>query len=231
MYLRVVYLIGLLLSAAFLNAQLRVIKPVVTHPKRTTLAFGAGVTRSVVYLSRNFKQNNDATGLHLSAVYGGSKLLRGSAEFSSYGQINIEPTWLNIKAQTIEANMHFLARFKSKKAVFYPIMGISYNVFSGYFTGVNDYLHLSRIYPKNRRVTTRWLGFNAGVGFEFYIRPASVFMDYKMRLGITEGTNQLNIMDVCYTAGIRFNLRVPSFYSIFKGTRSRYLFDTKDNDW
>src|SRR5690349_19633096 len=117
------YTLMILLSAGIMNAQLRVIKPIVTHPKKTVLAFGAGVTKSVVYLNRNIKPDNDAVGYNISAVYGGHKLLRFSGEFTNYSNINIEPTWYDVSAYTLEANTHFLARFKSRKAVFYPIFG------------------------------------------------------------------------------------------------------------
>ncbi|MDI1354636.1 MAG: hypothetical protein PSX36_06945 [bacterium] len=220
-----------LLLGGVLPAQLKVVKPIVTHPKRTTLAFGLGATRSVVYLSRNIKANNDAKGLTISAVYGGARLLRVSVEYTYYRILDISPTWYDIRANTIEANLHFLARFKSRKAVFYPIVGLSYNVFSGYFTGVNDYLNLTSLYPVNETVTTHWLGLNAGTGYEYYFKPGSLFIDYKMRVGVTEGTNQLNIQDVCFSAGLRFNFRVPSIYKVFKGTRGRYSLDTVDSEW
>lgn len=207
------------------------IKPAPKKPSRTTnLAFGLAVSRSVVYLARNVKPDNDATGLHGSVLYGGKKLFRVSLEYTRYKTIDIAPTWYNIKASTLELNGHLLARFKSKNAYFYPLFGISYNLFSGTFTGINDYLNLGSLYEKNQKVVTRWWGFNVGTGYEFYFRPGSVFLDYKMRVGMTEGKKQLNIQDVCITAGLRINLKAPSLYGIFmyRGTRSRYLLDKSD---
>lgn len=210
----------------------KVTPPVKKHSKRTNLGIGLGVTRSVVYLARNVKPNNDATGLNASLVYGGSKLLRVSLEYTRYAKIDIAPTWYNINANTIELNAHILARFQNKKAYFYPLFGVSYNTFSGTYTGINDFLNLSELYEKDERVITRWLGINVGTGFEYYFKPGSFFLDYKMRVGLTKGYNQINIQDVCISAGLRFNLRVPSFYSIFvyRGTRSRYLLDKSDVD-
>ncbi|PBQ33576.1 hypothetical protein CNR22_17945 [Sphingobacteriaceae bacterium] len=202
------------------------------HSRTTNLAFGLGVTRSVVYLARNVKPDNDATGLHSSVLYGGKKLFRVSLEYTRYKTINIEPTWYNIRASVIELNGHLLARFKSNNAYFYPLFGISYNLFSGTYTGINDYLNLSSLYAKNQKVNTRWWGFNIGTGYEFYFKPGSLFLDYKMRVGITEGKKQLNIQDVCITAGLRINLKVRSLYGIFiyRGTRSRYMLDKSDED-
>jgi hypothetical protein len=208
------------------------VKPVNKHPKKTNFGMGAGLTRSVIYLARNVKANNDATGFNTSLVYGGAKLTRASLEYTYYRPIDIAPTWYDIHASTVEFNVHIMARFRTKQAYFYPLFGLSYNTFSGTFTGINDFLNLSSLYSKNERVVTRWLGVNLGTGYEYYFKPGSFFLDYKMRVGITEGNKQLNIQDVCISAGLRFNLRVPSFYSLFiyKGTRSRYLLDTEDPD-
>jgi len=207
-------------------------KPVQKHSRKTNLAFGIGVSRSVVYLARNVKPDNDATGLHTSILYGGKKLFRVSLEYTRYKTIDIAPTWYNIKASVIEINGHVLARFRSGNAYFYPLFGFSYNMFSGTYTGIDDYLNLNSLYQKNQRVNTRWFGVNVGTGYEFYFKPGSFFLDYKMRVGVTEGKNQLNIQDVCITAGLRINLKVRSLYGIFmyRDTRSRYLLDKSDKD-
>lgn len=234
------YLVALILVSSVAAAQRRVTKPqpvsnpvyTKSYPKFTNFGIGAGLARSVLYLGRNVKQDNDASGLHLAAVYGGARLLRASFEYTYYWPIDIEPTWYNIKAYTLETNMHVLARFRSKKAYFYPLFGFSYNVFEGDFTGQNDFLNLRSLYQPGERVVTRWFGLNVGTGFEYYFKPGSVFLDYKMRIGRTEGIRQTNIQDVCITVGLRFNLRVPSIYAVlpYKGLRSRYLLDREDVD-
>lgn len=220
----------ILFSSASLIAQVRIVKPVVTKPRSTNFGIGAGVTRSVVYLNRNVKANNEATGFHGAIVYGGARLVRVGVEYTYYRPLKIEPTWYDVNAHTVEANMHLIARFKDSKAYFYPVFGFSYNIFSGYFTGENDHLNLRSMYRKNSYVTSAWGGVNAGLGYEYFLRPASIYIDYKMRVGISEGTEQLNIMDVCISAGVRFNVKTRSIYRLFRGTRSRYMLDTRDND-
>jgi len=214
-----------------LGAQLRTVKPIVTHPKKTDFAIGIGRNRSVVYLNRNVKENNDARGFNVNVIYGGAKLMRAELSYVRYSELNIAPTWLNVNAQTFDANLHFLARFQSKSAVFYPIVGLSYNIFKGYFTGQADNLNLRAIYGVNSNVRSGWVGLNVGTGFEYYFKPMSVFADYKMRIGIAEGNENLNIMDVCFVIGFRYTMRVPSFYALFKGTRSRYFLDKDDSGW
>lgn len=204
------------------QSQIKTSKPVKTRPKETNFALGFGATRSVLYLNRNVKENNDATGLHFSVIYGGSKILRLSTEYSYYFPINIEPTWQNINARTIESNLHIIARFTKTNAFFYPVVGFSYNEFNGFFTGKNDFLNLSDKYAKNTQVKTVWYGLNIGTGYEYYIKKVSLFLDYKMRVGFADA-KQLNIMDVCFSAGARFNLKIPSIYKLFSGPRSRYM--------
>src|SRR5207253_239203 len=51
---------------------------------QTNFEFGGGVMGSVLYLSRNIKQNNDAKGLSIVANYGGNKLYRFSVQYTHY---------------------------------------------------------------------------------------------------------------------------------------------------
>ncbi len=214
------------------SAQVKIVKPAKkVHPRTTNFAAGGGLIRSVLFLARNVKENNDAYGYQGSVVYGGSRIFRVGIDYSSYRKINIEPTWYNIKASTIEANVHMLARFKKTKAYFYPLAGLSYNSFSGYFTGLNDFLNLKDKYQVNSIAKTRWLGFNIGSGYEQHFGPVSIYGEYKLRIGVSDGTTQLNIMDVCFNFGARYNLRVPSIYKIasrFSGTKNRYILDAKE---
>jgi len=227
---------GVLLYSMFflfcytLMAQPRMVKPRKSYPKRTNLAFGGSFTESVLFLSRNVKDNNNAKGYSFSAIYGGAKILRASIEYTYYRPINIEPTWYNINASTIEVNAHVLAKVKNSSALFYPLIGLSYNQFRGFFTGRNDFQNLREKYKANSTVTTNWLGLNIGTGYEQYFGPVSFFIDYKMRVGVNDGPDRrLNIMDVCIGFGLRYNLKVPSFYKIFSTTKGRYFLDTDTN--
>jgi len=220
------YSFCVLIFCGTLSSQTRVIKPKKTYPKRTNFSVGAGLTRSVLFLTRNVKEDNNATGYSFYITYGGAKIVRTTLEYTYYRPINIEPTWYNIQASTLETNAHIMARFKHTKAYFYPLVGLSYNQFSGYFTGRNDFLGLSQKHSANTTVVTNWLGLNVGTGYEQFIGKASFFIDYKMRVGYNDGgSGQLNIMDVCLGFGARYNIKVPSVYKIFSGTKNRYFLD------
>ncbi len=206
--------------------QVRVIKPVKTHPSKTNFSFGAGYTNSAVFLQRNTLDNTKIQGFSGYLMYDLSRTLRLSTEYTRYNKTDIAPTWYNIHASTIEANLHILWRSKSHLS-FYPMAGLSLNIFKGYFTGLADYQNLTEKYKQNNEVVTRWMGLNMGVGMEYSINPIILFGTSKMRVGFSDGRSGLNIVDVCFSAGIRYNLRVPSLYRLFKGTRNRYFLDAE----
>lgn len=191
--------------------------------KKTNFQFGLGGMGSVLYLSRNIKENNDAYGYALYANYGGNKLIRISMQYTFYKPINIEPTWYNIHAYTLEANMELLARFPNGKSFLYPFVGLSYNSFSGFFTGFDDFLNLREYYKANSTVENKWLGVNCGTGFEHTIGPVVLFCDYRMRVGKMDHSG-INIMDVCYGFGVRIKLgvRAINIGKIFKRTKNKY---------
>lgn len=188
----------------------------------TNLQLGGGLMGSVIYLSRNVNEDNDARGLTFVANYGGDKLIRYSAQYTKYFPINMAPTWYNVNAQSVEANIEMMVLFPNKKTLLYPFVGFSYNTFKGYFTGANDYLNLRQKYGANLVVHNRWLGFNIGTGAEHAFGPLVIFVDYKMRVGKMEERASFTIMDVCYTGGIRVKLRVPTLKKIYRGINDKY---------
>lgn len=206
------------------NAQIKVIQPPkpMGVKKISSFGIGFGFTRSVVYLPRNTKQNNDATGKNVILTYDKGNLLRFTFEYNKYNSINIAPTWFNVKAWVVESNVYLLSHFADGHGLFYPIAGISYNQFSGFYTGLNDYLNLKSIYKENTNVTNSWLGLNAGVGYDYCFKNSALSFIYKMRVGRTEGLNEMNIQDICLTAAFRVYLNGPTLKKIFRGTRSRY---------
>jgi|JI8StandDraft_1071087.scaffolds.fasta_scaffold64272_2 hypothetical protein len=212
---------------SILHAQVKVIKPVRTSTKNSNFGFGVGVIRSVVYLARNVNDNNDARGLNTIMTYDEGNLLRFSLEYSFFKTLTIAPTWYDIKARSIEANVYVIARTKEKKVFFYPFAGLSYNMFKGYFTGINDYTNLRAKFEKNTTVVTNWIGINAGVGFDYNFKNWSLYFNNKWRVGKAEGYEQYNILDLCFTAGARINVPGTTLGKIFRGTRSRYMLKPK----
>ena len=91
--------------------------------------------------------------------------------------------------------------YTKKKTLLYPFAGFSYNTFSGFFTGELDYLNLKEFYKANTTIQNNWLGLNLGTGIEHNFGILGIFIDYRMRVGKQDGS--INIMDVCYTGGLK----------------------------
>ena len=215
------------------QAQLKVVKKPGKKYANANYSFGYGRARSVLYTNRNVKANNDARGHHFTFLYGSSSRYRFCAEYTHYTLKDIAPTWYNVKANVFEVNVHYMARISGSKSYFFPIVGLSYNVFKGYFTGKNDFLNLEAVYGSNKSVVSRWTGLNVGTGFEIYRKPFSIYGDYKMRVGVSAGTEPVNVQDVCFTIGIRYTFRRPIIGKIFQGTRKRYFLNeqSEGNEW
>lgn len=185
------------------TAKTKTVLPVKLEKERqfTRWSLKAGGNISVIYLARNVKENNNEPGYCGGLTYEINNFIRVSTLFTRFRPINIEPTWLNVKANTYETNLEILARFPNKKTLLYPFVGFSYNTYTGFFTGESDYLNLREYYPVNSTIKNQWLGLNLGTGLEHNFGILGVFIDYRMRVGRQE--NAINIMDVCYTGGLK----------------------------
>lgn len=198
---------------------------VYNNSTKNNYGIGAGVAKSVLYLTRNVNSDNDAIGINTVFTFDKGNYFRGTFEYTYYGSIDIQPTWLDVKAQTIEANLSVISKSKNKKIYFYPIAGLSYNLFKGFYTGINDFQNLGLFYQKNHEVRTNWLGINAGLGADYNFRNGAIYVGYKMRLGRTAEFRLMNIMDVFMVAGLKFYLNKAALNKIFRGTHSRYSFN------
>lgn len=167
----------------------------------TNLSMKAGANNSVIFLARNTKDNNNVLGYCAGLTYDVNNFVRVSSLYTHFKPINIEPTWFNIKANTFEVNLEVMAKFPNNKTLLYPFAGLSYNTFKGFFTGQLDYLNLKEYYKVNSEIKNNWLGLNLGTGIEHQFDFIGVFIDYRMRVGKQDKV--INIMDVCYTGGIK----------------------------
>jgi hypothetical protein len=209
-------------------------KPLPKSAKETTYtkwSAKAGCNLSVVYLARNVKDDNNAPGFCGGITYEVNNFMRISTLYTHFRPINIEPTWLNVRASTYEMNLELVARFPNKRTQLYPFVGLSYNTYDGFFTGQADYLNLKEYYADNTVVKNRWLGLNLGTGIEHNFGILGIYLDYRMRIGKQEDAKGVNIMDVCYTAGLKVRLPetkgTKKFSQRFK-TKNRFNLKTKN---
>ncbi len=184
------------------------------------LSIKAGANLSVIFLARNVKENNNEPGYCFGGGYEVNNFFRVAALYSYFKPINIAPTWENIKANSIEINAEIVARFPNKKTLLYPFAGLSYNTFKGFFTGQQDFLNLKEFYTPNSRVTNNWLGLNLGTGLEHNFGIIGLFIDYRMRVGKQDKV--FNIMDVCYTGGVKIRFPYGEAGKRFFGGKDRY---------
>ncbi|MBI3519581.1 MAG: hypothetical protein HY062_09530 [Bacteroidetes bacterium] len=186
----------------------------------TRWSIKGGANISVIYLARNVKEKNNEPGYCGGFIYEANNFIRLSALYTRFSPINIEPTWLNVRANTFEANLEILAKFPNKKTLLYPFVGLSYNTYTGFFTGESDYLNLREYYPVNSTIKNKWLGVNFGVGLEHNFGILGLFLDYRMRVGRQE--KAINIMDVCYTGGIKIRFPYGKLAKSISSTNDRF---------
>ena len=186
----------------------------------TRWSLKAGINISVIYLARNVKENNNEPGYCGGFIYEVNNFIRISTLYTRFQPINIEPTWYNVKANTYETNLEILAKFPNKKTLLYPFVGFSYNTYSGFFTGQSDYLNLREYYPINTTIKNQWLGINFGTGLEHNFGILGLFIDYRMRVGRQE--KAINIMDVCYTAGLKIRFPYGKLAKSISSTNDRF---------
>ncbi len=200
-------------------------KTITPSPKHKEMQFTKwsirlGANIGVLYLGRNTKEKNNEPGYCGGLSYEANNLLRISALYTHFKPVNILPTWENINANTYEVNLEIIARFPNKKTLLYPFVGLSYNTFSGFFTGQKDYSNLRNFYPINSRINNNWLGINLGTGLEHNFGLIGLYIDYRMRIGKEE--TAFNIMDVCYTAGLKVKIPYGKLAKKYFGTNDRY---------
>lgn len=184
------------------------------------ISIKGGANISVIFLARNIKEKNNEPGYCGGFGYEVNNLLRVAGLYSYFKPTNIEPTWQNIRANSFEINAEIVARFPNKKTLLYPFAGLSYNTFKGFFTGQQDFLNLKEFYRPNTDVKNNWLGVNLGTGLEHNFGIVGVFIDYRMRVGKQDKV--FNIMDVCYTGGLKIRFPYGEAGKRFFGYRDRY---------
>lgn len=175
-----------------------------TYYKKWSVKVGGNL--NAIFLSFDTKEQKNKPGICAGLSYKINNFVRVSSLYSHFNPINTEPTRVNVKANTYEMNLEIMTYFPNKKTLVYPFAGISFNTSKSTFTGVNDNLNLKNSYTINSTIQNQWVGLNVGAGIEHNFGIIGLFVDYRMRFGKQEKV--FNILEVCYTAGIK--LRIPS---------------------
>ncbi|MBK9284246.1 MAG: hypothetical protein IPM51_07970 [Sphingobacteriaceae bacterium] len=226
--MRLIYWIATyLISTNLMVAQLHTVKPIVKKEKNTNLSIAASFVRSEIFLEQKIKEDSKPPGVSLRLAYSGKKITRLEIEYVHFFPRIIEPKWYAMNLNSLEANCHFTTRFNNTNAMFYPLIGISYYSFSGYFSGKNDSKNVARLYMPGTTILLNMLALNIGTGYEHRIKKIGLFAEYKLRFaGDNWGIKNFGIKDVCIAGGIKYYMHVKSLGTIFKGTRNRYFLNT-----
>lgn len=193
------------------------------------LGFAGGLSKSVVFLTRNINEFNDAYGLYLQLSFNRpKKLIRNEISFTNYSKIQIEPTWKDVKSWTFEHNVNFMARFVKTEAFLFPTVGWCLSRYEGFFTGISDVQGLRAKFQPYTIVRQYWFGLNFGVGAEKVFYPFSIGMYYKMRISNGDLVDKLSIVDVCYHFFAKYYFkRIIS--KKYLGPRGRYILKTNES--
>lgn len=221
---------GLIQHAVF--AQEKVIKNTNSKPKRSSISIGSGFIRSELFLSQSIKEEKRMPGFAFHLVYSAHKVIRISTEYNYYIPANMTPTWKNVHYSGLEVNTHFKARLENVNAIFYPIAGFSYHLFSGYFTGRNDSKGTSLIYKPESRVNINWLGLNLGAGYEYRYKRLGFYGEFKIRFTMDHmNFKNAGVKDVSSGIGIKYYFGARTIKTILRGgTRNRYFLKTVEVD-
>ncbi len=165
----------------------------------------AGINYTNMYLLRYTKTGTNTGGYGLSlSLSKPNGSLRITTQFVRLNFFNIKPTWVDMRAYSIESNLELLARLENQKTIIYPFAGISYQSISGRFTGINDYSGLRNFFQPNSIVKTQGPALNIGLGVERSIKKLKLCAHYRMHIGKSE--SKIMLTDVCVDLGIKYSL-------------------------
>ncbi len=130
-----------------------------------------------------------------------------SAEFTNQTNHSALPAWGNIGARNFDLNLHYLyLHAEETKIMFYGILGISVQQWTGTYQGVPVFEQDIYDYTPGEVRKFIWPAANLGFGFERYFKQVAVFGEFKFRIGQDFHSDPLEIVDVNLAIGIKLNL-------------------------
>jgi hypothetical protein len=168
-------------------------------------SFSAGMTFSAV----DFTKGDDALkkGANFRAVFPSGRFVRLSLETGFLFPYSYGETWKNVKAHDMEFNTQFVANVEGINAAFYALTGLFAKRWSAEYTGINKevFFPVGNLQAGDKYSKIQ-MGANLGCGFEKKISEFGVFGDVKFRLAPDDLNVKIRIVDVAYTAGVKYYL-------------------------
>lgn len=186
--------------------------------KGPILSVGGGAIYSSLNFFKNAAAYTNYWGSDLRLLCQLNKNVRFATHYSTVQGVNLVPTWYNVTTKYYNIDFHLLTHFSNEVSVFYMLLGIWGQRWSGFYTGLEDFSSLAmKGIPHFSNYTTLYFGAALGCGLEFQItNRVHFFAELKMCFSKTDAGTGLN--DVIYGGGFRYD-----FYVSAKHKRKRGL--------
>ena len=172
--------------------------------KTNIIQIGAGGLLTSLNFFKNAQQFTYYPAFSGRLYYQPSQYIRFVVDYSKVEQVNLIPTWLNVRNTYLDIDAHFLLHFDDKISSAYFILGASSQYWKSFYTGIDDYNNRGTRIP-NTNYNAVYYGANIGFGFEFNILPRfDVYGEIRFR--ITDTDVGFGLSDVCYGVGIKYTL-------------------------
>ncbi|HXB39711.1 MAG TPA: hypothetical protein VNZ49_04165 [Bacteroidia bacterium] len=189
--------------------------------KFSRLSVGSSIIRT--HLRNTFSDDIYPITYEGRLYFGSNDMFRGLINIESQPLINFKPEWVNIRSTFFDLQGNILFYFSNRKGIFYIIGGVSYQRYSGNYTG---YGSISRMMPyMDKEFKGNYFGGISGFGFELKVYlNISLYAETRFRMmwfdeKLDRNTKTLVISDqLC--VGIKINL--PELHKIFRGPNDKY---------
>jgi len=127
-------------------------------------------------------------------------------DYSKVEQVNIVPTWYNVRNTYLDLDAHFLLRpANAQRTLVYFVLGVTSQFWHGVYTGIDDYNHYILTVKKNTDYKAIYYGGTIGVGFEFKVADR-INLYGEVRYKLTQTDVGFGLSDVCYGVGVKYTL-------------------------
>ena len=181
--------------------------------KINVIHIGAGGLLTSLNFFKNTQQFTYFPEVSARIYYQPAGFLRLMVDYATLiKQVNIIPTWLNVKSTYIDVDAHILMRLRNienQNKLFYFIVGASAQSWKGYYTGIDDFNNSALKIQPNTNYKMLYFGGSIGFGFEYNFAPR-LGMYGEIRFRVTNTDVGFGLTDVCYGLGIK--CRLIDFY-------------------
>jgi hypothetical protein len=171
----------------------------VKHPRGIYIGMSASFSGIDIY--KNYFQNPHKYGYSPRVYWEFSNVMRLSAEFTRIPHFNFDPSWSNLRTTNLDLNLHFMARIKEEKSIFYLMMGICNHHWTGHFKQQSAYYDAIAYYKPGSVISENIVKMNLGAGMERAFKYFEIFAEMRYRFSTEDGA--FTVTDVAANVGIK----------------------------